>query len=196
MYIDSDFSGMRVSPIKSLKNIDSPYLTVLSEFFDDQKEKVRIINLILLMYDPGSPFVKQYQNIRVRLEKVRDYTGTSDKNFDKILSYGNQEFLLAVEGFVKWVHVRLWSLIVVSETTFYEYQRELMIAVSGSDSKDKLAALEKKQKILEALDKIAMRLDGYYQKLFAGDTELEKKIEKTRMITPEAISLGEKFDVW
>lgn len=199
MFTTNDFRKMKIPPITNgeyspIKPIHSMY----SFEPESKKDKRRVINYILLMYDPESPFVKRYQNVERRISAVSDYVGLKnlpDEGGERIMEYNNIVVLKMINDYVKWLHIRLWSLIVVSETTFYEYQRELMLQVTGADSKDKLTALEKKTKILDALDKISSKLDSYYSRLYANDKDLEKKIEQTKMVTPEAIASGEFFEI-
>lgn len=198
MHIDKDFKKMKIPPfganadysilkdIPKLKDIDVP--TVY---------KKKVINFVLLAYDPESPFVKRYQNVKKRILAVCDYTGLSsaknEKLYNSIIGYNNQPIILAIDSYVKWLNSRLWSQIVANETAFYEYQGEVMETVEGDSSKDKLAALNTKTKILEALDQISLRLDGYYSQLYQNDERLEN-IVKTKMVTPESIANGEVFD--
>lgn len=197
MLVDRDFKGMKIPPFDS--NPDYSVLKDIPEMVIDlpSVHKKKILNYILLMYDPASPFVKRFQNVKKRIDAVCDYTGLSaikDKEFYlSVITYSNEEILRATDAFVKWINSRLWSQIVANETAFYEYQAEVMTSVSGKDSKDKLTALNTKTKILEAMDSIASRLDGYYSQLYQNDKELEN-IVKTKMVTPEGIANGDIFD--
>jgi len=197
MLVERDFKGMKIPPFGDKPNYDVlKDVPQLAEYNESPPNKRKIINYILLMYDPESPFVKRYQNVKKRIIAVCDYTGLSKAKpslLQKIVEYNDETVISMIDEYVKWLNNRLWSSIVVNETAFYEYQREIMSAVTDDKSKDKLQALNHKTKVLEALDQISLRLDGYYQKLYANDGELEK-ISKTKSITPEAIAAGEDFD--
>jgi len=194
MVIDSDFDKMRIKPITSESNKEKIFKDLPSflEFKGFYAHKVKVINYILLFYDPESPFVQKYIDIKKRRDAVIDYTGLSkvkEETLKEIIGYSNKEILLMVFEYVKIINNRLWELITVSETVYHEYTKELLLGVDGDDSKDKLTALTLKTKILSALDDISSKLDGYYGKFYAGNPELEDGV-KSLSISPELISEG------
>lgn len=197
MFIDNDFRDMKIPPLEDDPDYEKLFKDVpsISEWNEIPIHKKKLVNYILLMYDPASPFVKRFQNLIKRTETVADYIGLGklkQETFDYITTYNNPPMLEMIDDFVKWINIRVWGLIVVNETVFYEYQRELMVGVSGKESKDKLQALTTKNKILESMDTVSARIDTYYSQLYANDKELEKSL-KTKRITPEGIALGTKY---
>lgn len=191
MFIERDFKGMKILPFgddpdyKILKNIPE-----LASYNTSSSHKKHIINYILLMYDPLSPFVKRYQNVKKRILAVCDYTGLSrvkKEIFETVTGYEDIEILSMIDAYVRYINMRLWSLIVVNETAFYEYQSQILFAVNDEKSKDKLASLKLKTDILKALDEMSLRLDGYYSQLYAADTKLEDAV-KAKGISPEIIA--------
>ncbi len=197
MFIEKDFKDMKVQPLEGNPDYEKIFRDVpeLSEYNTIPPHKKKIINYILLMYDPASPFVKRYQNINKRTSAVSDYIGLGrlkQETQNMITGYDNAELLSMVDAFVKWINDRLWGLIVVNETVFYEYQKELMEGVEGKDSKDKLQALNHKTKILQSIDEISNRLDGYYAQLYVNDKELEKAVG-SQSITPEGVANGVEY---
>lgn len=198
MLQDRDFSRMNQAPVSNATELKAFYKNFplfmvpdIWEVYD--KEPKKIINFILLMYDPESPFVKRYQNVKKRIIAVSDYTGVDklDK-FEEIVGYQTPLMLQFIDMYVKHINSRLWSMIVVADTTFFEYQTQLLTVVGGKDSKDRLTALNLKTKILQAIDDLGARLDGYYSKLYASDAGLEDII-KTKGISPEGIARGESY---
>lgn len=191
MFISTDFKGMKILPLE-----DKPDYSVVKEIPELASYKTftlhkkQIVNYILLMYDPASPFVKRYQNVKKRILAVCDYTGLSrakDDVYKAVTGYEDMEMLTMIDAYVRYINMRLWSLIVVNETAFYEYQTQILSTVNDERSKDKLASLKLKTDILKALDEMSLRLDGYYSQLYAADSKLEDAV-KAKGISPEIIA--------
>jgi len=197
MFIDRDFKEMRIPPLEDDTDYEKIFKDVplIAKWKVFPPHKKKVVNYILLMYDPLSPFVKRYQNVKKRTEVIADYIGLNKvkkETFDYVTSYDNSEMLEMIDSFVKWINNRIWGLIVVNETVFYEYQRELMVGVTGDKSKDKLSALTEKNKILASMDEVSARIEAYYTKLYSNDKELENNL-KTARITPEGVAKGEEY---
>lgn len=197
MLQDKDFKKMRIPPLKDGDDYEENFrhLEGMKTFNQFPTHKRKIVNYILLMYDPQSPFVKKYQNVNSRKTAICDYTGLSkvkESTRNQITGYNNEEILIMIDEYVKFVKSRLWSMIVTSESAFYEFQSQVLTIATGKDSKDKLGALKLKTDILKSLDEIASRLDGYYETLYSSDKDLEDII-KTIAISPEGIASGEQY---
>lgn len=197
MYVDRDFAKMRVKPLEDSPDYEKLFKGVPSivHFDGYRPHKRKIVNYILFMYDPGSPFVKKFQDVSRRMKAVGDYTGLSKINkasYESITEYKDSSILNMIDEYVRWINIRLWSLIVSQEALFFEYQRELLLKVTEVDSKDKLQAMTYKQKVSDAMDVAATRLDGYYSELYAGDENMEQAVKKMR-ITPENVASGEYY---
>ena len=194
MITDSDLKKMRIKPVDEDTDIRKIFKSLPSfiSFKGFSPHKLKVINYILLSFDPESPFVKKYVDIKKRRDAVSDYTGLSNvkkETSDQVMGYSNPDILLMIFEYVQFINNRLWSLITVSESVFQEYTKELLLGVDGDDSKDKLQALTLKTKILGALDDISAKLDGYYAIFYADNSDLEESVKRVS-ISPESIALN------
>ena len=197
MLTERDFRKMKIPPLSKGDDYNKIFedLPAAVEFGKGKQNRILLMNYILLMFDPESPFVKNYQNPKKRSLQVLDYTGlkrSKKETIEMLTSYEDIDVLGVIDELIKWINNRLWRNIVVNETVYNEYQRELMAPTAGK-SKDKLAALKVKSTILEEVDVISSRLDGYYDQLYANDKELMSALSNLR-ITPEGVAAGINYD--
>lgn len=182
----------------------------LAEIFG--KTDDRMLRYVLLMYDITSPLKDAYPELSARKTWAATMAGYKEneeieflKSFTKEtktpvyddkgkLKYHNKSIELheplleAVQKLIIYQNNRLWAMIVTNEQAFYEYQRRVMAEVGGDADKDALSAITVKTKIMESMDDIDKRLDGYYKRLTSGDGELEETLTKRKRLRPEDIA--------
>jgi len=194
MFTDKDFAKMKIPPLSKGDDYNSIFKDIpfIIEFGKGKQNKNNIMTYVVLMFDPESPFAKNYNNPKKRSAQVLDYTGlkkSKKETIEMLTEYKDGDFLKVIDVYVKWLNNRLWGNIVVNETVYYEYQSQLMIPATGSKSKDTLDALKVKSAILENMDTISKRLDGYYDELYANNKELMSALSGQK-ISPEGIASG------
>lgn len=155
----------------------------------------KVLKYILMMYDPHSPLVKDIRDLEMRKQTAAQLVGfdimLDDEFLDELFNYKNAEIVNKIDAFLKeYIEVRLWSMIVSNEETFYEYAGRMRqpIKIGLKGDKDELGAVAIKSKLSADMDEINDRLDKYYDKLYA-DPEL-KEVKMKPKITPESMGAG------
>jgi hypothetical protein len=198
MYVidESGFSKLRF-PVHKLKAGDDlikkiPALKALGKLSAyDGKDSNKVIKYMMYMYDNQSPLLTLFPDIMQRKKEAAELAGIEDeKLLTELYSFKDAKFLAMVHEFLVHQNNRIWSMIVVSEQTFYEYQQKLLKPVTDADGdKNLLQATQIKSKLMEDCDTINQRLEGYYRKFYGEDDELVKKTDGFRRYTPEDIAL-------
>lgn len=202
------FQKMEFNPLVPNKLADE--YPKLAEIFGKTDDKM--LRYILLMYDITSPLKDAYPELSARKNwaaTLAGYKNNEDADFLKTftkevktpvyddkgkLKYTSKSvelhepMLEAVQKLIIYQNNRLWAMIVTNEQAFYEYQRRVMAEIGGDADKDALSAITVKTKIMESMDDIDKRLDGYYKRLTSGDGELEETITKRKRLRPEDIA--------
>lgn len=194
---DADFSKMKF-PIHKTKPTDDVLkkvsaMNVVSQFGNYQSpEANKVIRYCCFMYDSGTPFTSMFPDVLQRKQEVATYSGF--ENIDNqivkdIFSFTDNAFLEMVHGFLVYQNNRVWSMIVSSEQTFFEYQQKLLRPVTDADGdKNLLQATQIKSKLMQDCDDINQRLENYYRKFYGDDELLASKSEGFRRYTPEDIA--------
>lgn len=208
MIDEKSYSKMEFNPtVKRNLTVEYPKLAEIFGKIDD-----KMLRYVLLMYDMNSPLKEAYPDLSARKNwaaSIAGYKESDDTEFLKTFTkevktpvkdttgevkYYNKSIELhepildAVQKLVIYQNNRLWAMIVTNEQAFYEYQRRVMAEVGGDADKDALSAITVKTKIMEAMDDIDKRLDGYYKRLTSGDGELEEALTKRKRLRPEDIA--------
>lgn len=209
MIDETEFSKIEFNP--TVKESLTTQYPKLKEIVGDVNDK--LLRYVILMYDMNSPLKEKYPSLSQRkdfaasmagynlekddIDSLRTMTKTikTPKFNDKGEQYGFnvsiepfEEMLDVVLRLVVYQNNRLWAMIITNEQAFYEYQRRVMAEIGGDADKDALSAITIKTKIMEAMDDIDKRLDGYYKRLTSGDTDLEEVITKRKRLRPEEIA--------
>lgn len=165
-------------------------IEILSKVASSYKEHgSSIIKYICYMYDSGSPMKKHFPELEQRKKECSLLSGLAKapELEAAMINMSSTFFLQAIDEFLKFQNNRIWSMIVSNEEVFYEYQSKLLIKTEEDRDKDLLQALQIKSKIMTDMDDINKRLEGYYDKLYQGDTDLIAKVI-VKNITPEEIA--------
>jgi hypothetical protein len=194
---DADFSKMKF-PIYKTKPTDDilkkvPAMNVVCQFGNYRSPEInKVIRYCCFMYDSGTPFTSMFPDILQRKQEVATYSGfeSIDSQIVKdIFSFTDIAFLDMVHAFLVYQNNRVWSMIVSSEQTFFEYQQKLLRPVTDADGdKNLLQATQIKSKLMQDCDDINQRLENYYRKFYGDDEVLADKSEGFRRYTPEDIA--------
>lgn len=169
----------------------------LKELFGDFID--RQMRYVILMYDINSPLRPLYPEIRKRKEWAADIAGykidskeaeelyTLSINIEGVMK-PNTPLLDLILKYLSYQNNRLWTLIITNEQAFTEFQQKVMSEVGGDADKDQLSAVNIKTKILESMDAIHRRLDGYYRELSGDDTDLDDALQKKKRMTAESVA--------
>jgi hypothetical protein len=194
---DADFGRLKFAVHKTkptddiLKKI--PGLGVVSGFVNYQSpDATKVIRYCCFMYDSGSPFISMFPDVVKRKQECALYSGFSSIDSDivnNLFSFTDPAFLEMVHQFLVYQNNRIWSMIVSSEQTFYEYQQKLLRPVTDADGdKNLLQATQIKSKLMQDCDDINARLESYYRRFYGDDEVLINKSEGFRRFTPEDIA--------
>lgn len=131
------------------------------------------------VYDPNSPMIHGFQDLKQRKEAAADEVGFK-------LKHALDHMPVVVDFLQKMVKSREWTLIVSYENFYDELTEKVNTKLSDGTQDDQLKALEKKTKSLAEMRNIIAILPQLYKEFFGGDEELQKVAEQD--ITPELVS--------
>lgn len=169
------------------------YAVLLSLHGDKNRPDMdKLIRYTMALYDKKSPLIKLLTNIGQRKAEaalVAGYDARHDKDLlDGLYDFTDHELKLLAIQFLKDQNDMYWSMIVSNEQTFFEYQKALLSeVVNFKDDKQKMDALNIKSKLMDECDKITMRVESYYQKVF-GEGDAQVKAKQMRSFSPESIA--------
>jgi hypothetical protein len=169
------------------------YAVLLSLHGDKNRVDMdKLIRYTMALYDKKSPLIKQLTNIGQRKTEaalVAGYDARYEKEIlDALYDFTDHELKLLAIQFLKDQNDMYWSMIVSNEQTFFEYQKALLSeVVNFKDDKQKMDALNIKSKLMDECDKITMRVESYYQKVF-GEGDAQIKAKQMRSYSPESIA--------
>ena len=194
----SDFNQMRfnVYEVKAKTDLNNHFR--LDKLFDSFAEygdadRNKVTKYIFYMYDPKSPLIQYFTDISKRKAEASALAGFDHKKDEDRLKelYMLNEDKVAnmVIEFLRYINIRVWTMIVSSEETFYEYSQALLDKVLNvNNDKDRLSAVQTKSKIMEDMDAIDARLVKYYRTLY-GEGEVADAVRR-KGTSPEDIALG------
>lgn len=193
-YKASAFNRCVFNPIVPSNMLESyPRLSEIVKPDWRDAELDRLLRYLIMVYDPGSPLVKDERDLNYRKNIASDLAGFTVDDadflatvFDFTHEYFSQLVTLYLQRFAR---SKEFAAIVIVENCFWESAKKLLEPISGKDSKAELEAVQKKSAIKDELDKDIARLDRYYKTFFGEDEQLEKKA-RGRM-TPETVALQE-----
>lgn len=174
-----------------------PKMKQIPEFKScDHPDRDRLIRYVCYAYDKNSPVRHHFKSLedkKMNAAVLAGFDPDEDSDtidammrFDPNDSYG-AIVLILVDGFLRFIHDNVWSMIVTNEEVFNEYRSQLLATTISDKSKELLQSLELKSKLMEQMDIIVDRLDGYYRKLYGDDEEIRKALRKKR-VTPESFA--------
>mgnify|MGYP006933437131 CR=1 FL=1 len=202
-----EYSQMEFDPtVKSLWKTYPKLKDILGEIEE------RSARYILLMYDKNSPLKDAYPDIEKRKMFAADIAGF-DPDIDKevieelrtfsrrkkleggdiavnekgeLIIIPTDDLLECLTKYLIHQSNRVWAMIVANESAFYEYHRKVMTEVTDGGDKDVLQAVTIKTKLMESMDDIDKRLQGYYRELSGNDRTLEESLTKRKKISAES----------
>lgn len=206
---DIDYSKMEWDP--TVKKPLAEAYPKINQIFG-QKVNDKSLRYVIAMYDQKSPIKDVYPELGqrkkfsaaaagVNLDKEEKYfkelssltvevkTVIRNADGDKIGSQTTiepyDEVLDLISKFVIYQNNRVWTMIITNENAFYEYQKRIMAEIGGDADKDALTAITIKTKLMEAMDQIHSRLQGYYRELYGEDEDLVISMSKRKRVTAE-----------
>lgn len=143
-----------------------------------------IVRYILFMYDRKSPFHKKYQNLAQKRANAIQVSGIKEElvNHDEVIE-------MIIE-FLSYQNDKLWAIICTNENLFLEYMTVLNTNLDNFNSdKDIVGTLKMKEDVRKFLESLRLSLDAQYEEFYSGDKDLKEKVEKTRRLRPETVSM-------
>jgi hypothetical protein len=178
----------------------------------DRVDRDKLIRYTMALYDKKSPLIKLMTDLGLRKKEAAALAGydldadtieglsitisSTDEDGEPIVRPATLEDLYdfvdpdlqtLVTEFLIDQNDFYWSMIVSNTQTFYEYQKALLSEVVLVESeKDRLQSLQIKGKLMDDCEKIAERVEVYYQKVF-GDNKIAEKA-RSKNFTPESMA--------
>lgn len=175
-YTEKDFIRCRFNPLK--KNLFESYPELIDLSHDDMYNE-SIAKYIITAYDPESPVVKRYRDVKQRKTLAIELAGITDITFAEQLNELGFPFLVdAIDVYLK-VHAKsmLWYMICSNEQTFYEYGRRLLQPIKDQETREKdlISAIATKSRLSEDMQTLYERIKKGYLELY-DDENLEEKV--------------------
>lgn len=188
-YGTKQFSGCVFNPTE--KNLLEKYPELLTASTDE-----RLLRYVIAMYDPASPFIRDYNDISKRKIAAAAFAGYDigvDNEVTENLFLLKDEVSLSVVFFYLTKHAfpREWFMICCNEQLFFEYGQRLMKPVDETKTnieKDFIGALADKERLAIAQESVAKRIDELYRKMFKEEVDIEIIKPKRRAMTPEGFA--------
>lgn len=138
---------------------------------------------LALCYDPNSPLIRQYADLKLRKEAAKNIVGYEEGEYPAV----------AIQFIKNIVGQREWTLICSLDFTFDEYTDKVNTRIiMGEDPDKELKAVELKNKMLTQMAEMIEKRDVLIRKMFQSDDDLVD-IELADM-TPEKIAkMGKKY---
>lgn len=173
MLIDPHWEGVSIFD-------EYPQLTVVAERFpDSQVVWHAYFRYLSLCYDPHSPMVKTFPDIRQRRQEAAMEAVYEGEHFP----------IIAIEFVKTIVKRRTWIVLCSMDNTFDEYATRVNIPISNSLDEDKaLKAVELKNKMLETMVQMIASRDNLMKQMFDNDSELLETEGEITNFTPENVA--------
>jgi len=194
-YTEKQFLNCSFNPLEKNLFKANPKLKALfyGKESKDADEWEKLVRYIIALYDPGSPLIKDNNDLTVRKQAAAQVAGFDvvlDNNYLlAIYTCDDEDFTEAAMMYLKlYGNTRLWTMIQANLQTFWEYSLRLMTPISRAEKdKDLVSAVSMKSKMSEDLETINDRIERCMKKFYMGDNDLEDKA-KIKRITPESIA--------
>lgn len=143
-----------------------------------------IVRYILFMYDKKSPLHKKFLNISSKKANAIELSGIKEELIE------NDEVIDMIVEFLAYQNDKLWAVICTNENLFLEYMAVLNTRLDNFNTdKDIVGTLKIKEEVRKYLDSLRLSLDAQYEEFYSGDKDLKEKVEKTRRLRPETVSM-------
>ena len=184
MYTERDFNKCLFNPCKKDLFVVYPRLMTIKNI------KEKLIRYVIAVYDYNSPIVKEYRDLRIRKQQAAEFAGynlSSDGDYlESLFSLKDNDALDCIDRFIKeFINSRLWARIMADEEFYWQTFKRMTKPIEDStDGRDKanVDAFLSKGKLGEEMEKIELRIDAAYRKLY-GDEDASKFVVKRA--TPE-----------
>ena len=157
----------------SVKGIYStyPFLKGLGETDEN------VFRYLSYAYDPNSPLVRMFPDIRTRKEEARRRSGYK----------GECSNLTAIKFVKNIIKKPLWVLVVSLDNTFDEYADRVNSPIDMEEDDKALKAVELKNKMLTQMSDMLKTRDNLIKQLFDNDRDLEDAESEMKEFKPELI---------
>lgn len=194
-YTEKQFSNCSFNPLEKNLFKVHPKLKAIVYGKDSKtdSEWEKLVKYIIALYDPGSPLIKDNNDLTVRKQAAAQVAGfdlvMEDNYLLPIYTCNDDEFTEVAMLYLKlFGNTRLWTMIQANLQTFWEYSLRLMTPISRAEKdKDLVSAVSMKSKMSEDLEIINDRIERCMKKFYSGDSDLEDKA-KIKRVTPETIA--------
>lgn len=174
-YLEKDFEKCRFNPLK--RNLFKAY-PELGNLSNDPNYNESIARFIIITYDPGSPVIKKYRELKQRKVAACELAEITDANLISQLHELSVSFVVeAIDVYLKnYAKSMLWYMISANEQTFFEYGKRMMEPIKDAESREKdlISAIATKSKLSEDMETIYERVKKGYNELYDDDVLQEK----------------------
>ena len=191
-YNQKSFDACLFNPMTDERMLDAytALTEIISPEWADDAALDQIIRYTIMVYEPKSPLVTIERDLNYRKGIAAELAGF-DMQYEELLdsiyscSYPMMpEFItLYLRRFAR---SKEWAAIVATEYKFWESIRKMLEPISGKNSNEELAGVQKKSVVADEIEKDINRLDNLYKVFFGEDGDLEKKAKKR--MTPELMA--------
>ena len=161
----------------------------------DEMNQDMVIKYIVLLYSVDSILnEKPLPPLQDRKFKAADMAGfprDSRNNFTqevqtKLFALGCDYIINMAHAFLVYQNSNTWAEICILQQEIQELQINRFEPVSGKDDKERIMALEKKNKFMESCHVRIKIVEEYLKKFYTDNTDLEKKVDKKTRTTLES----------
>lgn len=183
MYTEKDFKDCLFNPIK--KDLSSEEkLSRMFEILKEVSQPEAVVNTLIAIFDPGSPYVRDIQDHIERKRSAAVDFGVFD--IEGIVAFSDKAYAEASNWFLRtFVRSMDWAIIQANTETFWEYQLRLMTPISYGEvgasirDKDVMSAIQVKSKLAEDLSLISERIQRHTRIFYGGDEQIVKAASKS-----------------
>jgi|SRR5690606_704572 len=137
-----------------------------------------LLRFIVLVYEPGSPLIHKYPDIRERKEEARA----------QLKFTGKENHALTIQILKRVIKKRDWTLICSFENAFDEFTDRVNEELTSDDDEGLIKAVERKAKLLEHMERFCAKVKDLKKVFYCEDDELEASDEEDDL-SPEGIAL-------
>lgn len=193
MYKKTDFSKCVFNPM--VKDIfeEYPKLKDAKVIIADNDANA-LMKFIIMSYDPGSPLIKDFPDMKRRKEEAAHLAEVKD--IDGVTSFSKESYVNIANWYLRhYVRSLDWAVIQANLETFWEYQKRLMTPIEkeeNSKERDMMAAIQVKSKLAEDLSSISERIQKH-MKQFYSDDDLVKADTKLRFTSEHIAGVSQNY---
>lgn len=166
----------KVHGVEDLTNVEQ--LSIIPEIFSLVDQQV--IRYLCYCYDKKLGLNKVYKDLSERKRQAAILAGYDTLSQDDEcqmlykLDDPDKKYASAAAIILKAQEDKIWTMIVMNEEVFYQYQ-EVVLRPVREDDKELLQSLQIKEKLLDSSLTIASRLEDLYKRMYGEDVEVLRK---------------------